>query len=337
VAADRRAAEKRRAPASHVSTLVIGAVVIGALTAGVNEYRLHPISWRAAPGSLTVETVPAGVEIFVADKSVGLSPVTLPLTAGSYQVRLGTAENGRTVTIPIASGAAVFQHFEMPPPAPAAPPATGTLRVQTEPSKLAVLLDGAERGLSPIVIEKVSPGEHAISVRADHGLVNKTVRVNAGEATSVIVTAAVPKSEAAGVTPGWLTIATPIPLQIREHGRLLGTSDVDRLMLPSGDYNVELVNDALGFRTAQHFKIAPGKTTVTRVEVPNGTLSINAVPWADVLIDGQQAGQTPIGNLSLSIGRHDVTFRHPDLGERKEVVTVTMLGPARLGVDLRKK
>ena len=44
-----------------------------------------------------------------------------------------------------------------------------------------------------------------------------------------------------------------------------------------------------------------------------------------------------LGNLSLAIGTHEVVFRHPDLGERKETVTVTTLAPARLGVDLRKQ
>jgi hypothetical protein len=66
-------------------------------------------------------------------------------------------------------------------------------------------------------------------------------------------------------------------------------------------------------------------------------LSLNASPWAEVFVDGERIGETPIGNLSRPIGRHEVIFRHPQLGEHREVVVVTASGPTRLGVDLRKK
>jgi hypothetical protein len=227
----------------------------------------------------------------------------------------------------------VTQHYELIA-APAASPVVGTVRIDTDPTKLRVQLDGADKGLSPVTISNVAPGEHQISVLADHGAVKRAVRVTAGETTSIIVAFANPTADALA---GWLSVESAVPLQIRSGGRLLGTSDVDRLMLPSGDYTVDLVNETLGFHTERHMRIAAGKTTQTRVEVPNGVLSVNALPWADVLIDGRQVGQTPLGNLSLPIGRHDVVFRHPDLGERSEAVTVTLLQPARLGVDLRKK
>jgi hypothetical protein len=108
-------------------------------------------------------------------------------------------------------------------------------------------------------------------------------------------------------------------------------------MLPSGDHELEFVNDGLGFRATRHIGITAGKTATTSIAVPNGTLSVNALPWADVFIDGKHAGQTPLGNVSLPIGTHEVIFRHPDLGERKETVTVTASAIARLGVDLRKQ
>ena len=71
--------------------------------------------------------------------------------------------------------------------------------------------------------------------------------------------------------------------------------------------------------------------------MPNGVLSINAQPWAEVFVDGERVGETPIGNLSRRIGTHEVIFKHPDLGERRETVVITVGKPARIGVDLRKK
>ena len=78
-------------------------------------------------------------------------------------------------------------------------------------------------------------------------------------------------------------------------------------------------------------------TTTFKVEWPKGTVAVNAVPWAEVWIDGDRIGETPIGNLSLPIGPHEIVFRHPELGELHHAVTVTLNTPARVSVDLRKK
>ena len=68
-----------------------------------------------------------------------------------------------------------------------------------------------------------------------------------------------------------------------------------------------------------------------------GTLHINAVPWAEVWIDGEQIGETPIGNLQTRIGSREIVFRHPELGERRTTAMVTLKEPVRISMDLRKK
>jgi hypothetical protein len=68
------------------------------------------------------------------------------------------------------------------------------------------------------------------------------------------------------------------------------------------------------------------------VPMPSGKLSISALPWAEVSVDGRSIGQTPIGNLSVSVGTHEVVWRHPEHGERRQMVFVGS-EPARLGVD----
>ena len=80
-----------------------------------------------------------------------------------------------------------------------------------------------------------------------------------------------------------------------------------------------------------------GETAAVKVDLPNGTIALNATPWAEVFIDGRSAGETPIGNLSVSVGSHEVVFRHPELGEQRTVATVTLTTPTRLSVDMRKQ
>jgi|SRR5262245_44191400 len=134
---------------------------------------------------------------------------------------------------------------------------------------------------------------------------------------------------------GWVSMKTPVPMQVFEEGRLVGTTEVDRIMLPVGDHRLEIVSEALGYRSRQEVAIWSGQTSTLRLEMPTGKLAVNALPWAEVWIDGEPLGQTPIGNLTRTIGPHEIVFRHPDLGEKKTTVIVTLKEPARVGVDLR--
>jgi hypothetical protein len=134
-----------------------------------------------------------------------------------------------------------------------------------------------------------------------------------------------------------VSIAAPGDVQVLENGRLLGSSRVERIMLPVGRHNLEFVNEALGYRTQQTVYVVGGDVVPVKLRWPQGTVALNAVPWAEVLIDGQPVGETPIGGLTLPIGVHEVVFRHPELGERRASVTVTVGKTTTLGVDLGVK
>jgi hypothetical protein len=82
--------------------------------------------------------------------------------------------------------------------------------------------------------------------------------------------------------------------------------------------------------------VPAGKTSSASIPVPNGSLSVNALPWADVAIDGSPAGTTPLGNLAIPVGTHEVVFRHPQFGERRQTVIVKAQVPTRVSVDFGK-
>jgi PEGA domain len=67
------------------------------------------------------------------------------------------------------------------------------------------------------------------------------------------------------------------------------------------------------------------------VAAPNGSLSVNALPWAEVFIDGRSVGTTPLANLPVVIGSHEIVWRHPQLGERRRTIIVTAQEPVRVG------
>ena len=107
-------------------------------------------------------------------------------------------------------------------------------------------------------------------------------------------------------------------------------------MLPAGRHRLEIGSSAIGFRETRTVDVVAGRTASVKVAIPNGRLNVNAVPWADVSIDGHQVGQTPLANLSIPVGRHEVVLRHPQLGERREIVIVSLGVVARIGVDLSR-
>jgi hypothetical protein len=198
---------------------------------------------------------------------------------------------------------------------------------------------------------ELSPGDHVIVLNAGGQTRTIPVRMTAGGQVAQFIdlpAAAGAEVEPAPVTPaaaepagppqvvaGWIAITAPIAVEVHERGRLLGTSASERIMLSVGRHELELSNPALGYRAIRVVQVAPGKVSTMAIELPMGTLALNATPWAEVWVDGEKVGETPIGNVPISIGIHDVLFRHPELGEQRHAVTVTLAGPARVTADLR--
>lgn len=326
IAIDLARRSKTRAAAAWTGVLAAGSLLIAA---AVWAYQRSP--FEPEPASFTLQTTPAGLQVEIAGKPMGTTPLNVTLPPGDYAVALSGADGlRRTLNVTLAAGASVVQQLEIAAAA-AAPDTTGALRVETTPSRQPVIVDGVERGLSPITVS-LAPGEHVVVIRNQTAPIRRTIDVSKGETVSLVMT--VP-TQTNTLRAGWVMFSSPIPLSLREGGRVIGTTDADRLMLPVGDHEIEMANDTLGFQTVRRITVAADRTTSVPVEVPNGTVSINALPWAEVWIGGERVGETPLANLSRPIGSHEVVLRHPQFGERRARVTVSMNQTARLGVDMR--
>jgi hypothetical protein len=159
-----------------------------------------------------------------------------------------------------------------------------------------------------------------------------TAPTRADESTRTAQRAAAP-----GLVAGLVAITAPVPMHVYAGGRLVGTTEADTIMLPVGEHDVELVSEAVGLRTRRTVTVQPGRTTPLRIDPPRVAVNVNAIPWAEVWVDNQRVGETPIGNLQQTVGSHEFVFRHPELGERRMVVMITMKEPARISMDLRKR
>jgi hypothetical protein len=307
---------------------IAAAVLVAIATAGVFAVR----SYATAPptGMLVVNTNPDGVQVFINGKKRGLTPLTLELPTGDHKLELTLGDQTRAIPVKITQGGQVSQFVELP----AVAAAEGKLSIRTDPPGATVTIDGQRRGVSPLLIEGLMPGTHVVGLQNTLSSVTEQVTIQAGATASLVV----PLSAPQGIpVSGWVSVSSPVEMQLFEDGRMVGTSRAERIMMSVGDHSLQLVNETLGYRVSRTVQVSPGRVTPMRLDPPKGTLALNASPWAEVWVDGDRVGDTPMGNISLQIGSHDVLFRHPELGEQRHTVTVTMNGPARLSVDMRKR
>ena len=139
----------------------------------------------------------------------------------------------------------------------------------------------------------------------------------------------------ARVRSGGVRLVSPVELQVLEGDRVLGSSADGPIVASAGRHEFEFVNSALGYRARRVVNLAAGEVVSLSLPHPEGQISINAIPWADVWIDNVHVGETPLANLSVPIGQHEVSFRHPSFGEQKVSTIVRHDAPARISADLR--
>jgi hypothetical protein len=307
---------------------IAAAILVAIATAGTFAMKSYA---RVPPtGSLVVNSNPDGVDVFIDGKKRGMTPLTLELPAGDHKLELTLGEQTRAIPVKITTGGQVAQFVELPKVAAA----EGQLSVRTDPPGAVVTVDGQRRGVSPLLIEKLTPGQHSVGLQNSLSSVTEHVLIEAGATASLVV----PLSAPQGVpVSGWVSVTAPIELQLFEDGRLVGSSRSERIMMSVGEHNLQLMNEQLGYRVTRTVQVSPGRVTGMRIDPPRGSVAFNAAPWAEVWFNGDRFGETPIGNVSMPIGQHEVIFRHPELGEQRHTVTVTMNGPARLSVDMRKR
>lgn len=211
-----------------------------------------------------------------------------------------------------------------PEPAVVAAAATGGLQIDTQPTGATVLLDGEDVGRTPLKLDAVKPGRHVVTLSTDSATVRRNVRIEAGK----VVTLDVP------VYSGWVAIYSPIPLHVTESGRSLGTTETTRLMLSPGRHELTFTNRELGYSAKQTVEIVPGEERVLNLE-PKGTVSVNALPWAEVWVDGTRMGETPLANLEVPLGTREFVFKHPTFGERRITTVITAKAPP-ISVDFNR-
>ncbi len=264
----------------------------------------------------------------------------------------------------VATSVVAMAALDDPPPPQ---PPTGAVTITSEPSGSPVTIDGEMRGSTPLAtiltagshvvavgtgtqvprrlevprggdvrlhVQSQLPTEPQISMASS--TVNAPIATAAKQATTrTDKPGGLIETPARAAATGWLAVSSTFPVQILDDGREVGTSTNAAVALPAGDRTVVLVNAALEFREERHVKVLAQKKTLLTVDRPNGILHVNARPWAEVWIDGRRIGETPLGNISVPIGEHEVVFRHPGQPEKLTTVTVGARSATRVTTEFQ--
>lgn len=228
---------------------------------------------------------------------------------------------------------------------PAPPPVAVPLTIDSPGGGDAVVVDGTEMGVTPLELhlnagtrsvrviarEAAKPvettGQAALGEPAGSSLLGEgrlppassadKARADAKAKADAAAAAAIAQA-ASRQRSGGIRFSSPIELKVLEGDRVLGSTADGPIVAAAGTHDLDLINTTFGYKARQTVTITAGQITSLSITPPNGRVSINALPWAQVWIDGAQVGETPLANLSVPVGEHEIVFRHPQFGERRE-------------------
>jgi hypothetical protein len=269
------------------------------------------------PGTLVVETTPPGSDVFLDGAAKGVTPAVLQVPPGRHEIKVKRKGAEHAWSVDIASSARRVERLDW-----TALHQTGGIEVISNSAGSKVLVDGKPRGVTPLVLGDLKPGRHTVVVQGPNGNVRRRVTVVAGETTKLDL----------AIYSGWIIVSAPIELQIVEKGKSIGNAGEGPIVLSAGPHTIELVNETLAYRSSHSIDIAPGEEERLSI-APKGVINVNAVPWAEVWLDGERVGDTPIASLEVPLGACELVLKHPEHGERRMAVTVTGGAPVQISVD----
>jgi hypothetical protein len=284
-----------------------------------------PPAWatNAPPQPAATGPAPAAKDAVVQRSAANLSAVAVPIAAESQPARRSSVWTISFVVIS-AIEAAVIAFLVITRPSGTAANPTLQPRVQTTDNSAA-----ATSALPPVSAPLTPPATPP----------PPPAPVEVAPPTPAPVAKAPAEPVQAPLPPtsrfGGVRVTAAIELQVYEGGKLVGSTAGPIAML-EGVHELDLVNEALGYRVHNSANVKAGQLAPISVSIPNGRVSINAVPWADVWVDGNPAGQTPLANLTLPIGQHEIVFRHPQFGELRQTAVVKTEGLTRISANLQR-
>jgi hypothetical protein len=281
---------------------------------------LNPIPTQPTPtqvqyGWISVDSQPTGAQIYFNGNYRGLAPLTInSVWPGSYTIRAEmSGYHSYTTTTTVSSG---MQSNVFCPLSPMDTP--GSLYVTSTPSNANIYLDTVYKGHTPMTISNIASGTHILEVdTAGYYDWKSTVDVPAGGTRTISATLnPMPSS-----TVGWIYVSSSpggasVTLDGNAVGQTPNTGSLKLNNVAAGEHTVGL---SLAGYSPYSARTSVSPNTVSEVSAilqpgapvsGTGALDVTSTPaGANVLIDNQFMGITPLNLYAVATGTHTVTIQ----------------------------
>ncbi len=130
---------------------------------------------------------------------------------------------------------------------------------------------------------------------------------------------------------GYLSVRVDPSTEIFVDGESKGVAPLGQIQLSAEDHSLRLSHQDYFGVIADQVRIRGGETLTKTYSFSDlGYLQVVVQPWAEVYIDGRYVGQTPFSKIQVTVGKHTVILRHPELGEKQAVVEIQSNETTRL-------
>ncbi|MEL6759052.1 MAG: PEGA domain-containing protein, partial [Myxococcota bacterium] len=117
---------------------------------------------------------------------------------------------------------------------------------------------------------------------------------------------------------GMVSLTSEQPMQVYWRGRRIGNTPLSDFRLPTGSQTLRIVNRGEFVDREIRVHVKAGESVSKSVTLTRGSLAIRADPWADVYINEQRVGTTPMPALRLVEGLYVLDFRNPATGKSEK-------------------
>jgi hypothetical protein len=167
------------------SPLVLALIVFAVVQSGVVLWlwNREPGAPRKGEGELVVQSRPVAARVSIDGEERGVTPLTIALPAGAHVLEVQTGKSEpRVIPLTIQAGIQTAQYIELQNVA-----LTGGLDIRSDPAGARVTIDGQARGVTPVTIRDLAPGDHQIVLEGGGRKVTQAVRIDAGITAQLVV------------------------------------------------------------------------------------------------------------------------------------------------------
>jgi hypothetical protein len=309
--------------------LGVGGVVRVALFLGLLAVSSQALAQAADPAVVVItaaDDATSGAAVRINGEPSGNVPVRKTVAPGRHLVQVG--KRG-FVTYSKWVDLKAGQVLNLPITLQPQGPKTGSLLITADVTGLPVLIDGQNRGGTPLVVDGLTEGEHVVEIESPgegYQPFLQTVVIKANERTTV--------DAAIRIAPelGSLRVIASVPGAIVSlDGEDIGVAPAARAGLTPGEHVV--MARATGYEPVeQTVTVIAGRERVvslrfTTTATDTARILVRAsVPEATVTIDGEDYGNPPISIEPADFGTHSIVIRA--MGYR-EVRRTCSVGPSR--------